>query len=1088
MASLSVDTLNIDRLRASAGRVVFDQGQAYFDWGRVQIYEIAKERARCYVTGSRLYEVELTVSEGYLYLRCDCNYAARNVICKHEVASVLAVREKLRKDLPVPWTEHLGKIIQITQAAPRRVKPKPYLLFFSLQNYSSPGYNSWKIVPYQLPLSSLSKEMQAEVTNMEQGELGRFLEQLPAVQHNVKFLHNTLNPDGCVNGGFESVMLANVMIERSRTYSYFFSTAPLDDYLAVIRSTGSLLFFGTTNQPLQLWLRIMPEPGKLNLRVVKDETHIRLSAGINVGDEYFDLRSGQDKQEVQMISAYPTWLRAGQNMILLENETSSALLDTWAALGELEIPIADEENFVEKYYLKLAQSFSIEGDMVAWEEVQAEPVPRLYLSDAKGKLQAHLRFGYADFEVPYESTPSGERVLRKPGTWTLVRLQRNLDLEEQAYRALSTSAYRLKRASKPAPAGLFYLRANAHPVDFLLHSIPQLAKDGYEIYGEEKLKTLQVNRNKPTLSFRVSSGIDWFDVKAVVNFGEIEVALKDIRKALRKKERYIKLADGSIGEIPDEWLERYKHLFALSEETQEGLRLSNHHLTLLDQVLEDADQADVDPVLEQRRQRLRSFTGITPVSLPQGFCGELRPYQKSGYDWLHFLHEYHYGGCLADDMGLGKTIQVLAFLQSLYDGHTPSNNGSSIKPSLVIVPRSLLVNWQREAGRFTPNLRILEYFDKYRTGDLSTFDSYNVVITTYGVMLRDITALRTYPFHYAILDESQTIKNPISQTSRAVRQLRAEHRLVLTGTPVENSSVELWSQFAFLNPGLLGSLEYFQNEFSTPIEKKGDEQSAQFLRKLVFPFILRRTKAQVAPELPERSERTLYTDMEPNQRKLYNRTRDYYRGMLMGMLEKEGFTMTRMKILEGLLRLRQIANHPRLVDEKFKGSSGKFDLLLETLDTLRSEGHKALVYSQFVKMLALVREPLDERKVPYVYLDGQTQNRQERVDTFQQTEEIPFFLISLKAGGVGLNLTAADYVIHIDPWWNPAVEMQASDRTHRIGQDKPVFVYKLITRDSVEEKIIQLQERKRQLVDQIITTESSFFKSLEPEDIQVLFS
>jgi non-specific serine/threonine protein kinase len=355
-------------------------------------------------------------------------------------------------------------------------------------------------------------------------------------------------------------------------------------------------------------------------------------------------------------------------------------------------------------------------------------------------------------------------------------------------------------------------------------------------------------------------------------------------------------------------------------------------------------------------------------------------------------------------------------------------------------------------------------------------------------MLRDIEFLHRYTFYYAILDESQSIKNPLSQTARAALLLKARHRLVLTGTPIENSTAELWSQFAFLNPGLLGNLRYFKTEFGTPIEKRGDEQAAALLRKIVYPFILRRTKDQVAPELPPRSERILYSDMEPAQRSLYERTRDFYRGLLLGMIEKEGMDLSRMKILEGLLRLRQISNHPLLVDEKFRGESGKFELLLDTLDTLRAEGHKALIFSQFVQMLKLVRKEMDARHMLYNYLDGHTHDRQAQVDAFQADPNIPFFLISLKAGGLGLNLTAADYVIHIDPWWNPAVETQASDRTHRIGQEKPVFIFKLITRDSVEEKILILQERKKNLVESIITTESNFMKSITTEDVRILFS
>jgi non-specific serine/threonine protein kinase len=389
--------------------------------------------------------------------------------------------------------------------------------------------------------------------------------------------------------------------------------------------------------------------------------------------------------------------------------------------------------------------------------------------------------------------------------------------------------------------------------------------------------------------------------------------------------------------------------------------------------------------------------------------------------------------------------------------------------------------------RFTPSLRVLAHTANKRTKKAMHFEDYDLVITTYGIMLRDLDLLKEYRFHYVVLDESQAIKNPVSATGRAARNLVSDHRLVLTGTPVENSTVELWSQFAFVSPGLLGGMDYFRQEFATAIEKNGDEASASLLRKMVFPFILRRTKDQVAPELPPRTERVVYAEMDDSQRALYEATRDRFRQELLDLITTEGMNSARMRILEALLRLRQIANHPQLMDKASDVSSGKTELLLETLRTLQAEGHKALVFSQFVQMLTIVRRELDAEKIPYLYLDGQTKDRQSRVDTFQADPAIPFFLISLRAGGVGLNLTAADYVIHIDPWWNPAVERQASDRTHRIGQDKPVFVYKLIMRDTVEEKILELQERKRALVEQLVATEESFFKSLTTDDVEVLF-
>jgi non-specific serine/threonine protein kinase len=659
---------------------------------------------------------------------------------------------------------------------------------------------------------------------------------------------------------------------------------------------------------------------------------------------------------------------------------------------------------------------------------------------------------------------------------------RDAEEELRYYNLLTDPRYGLKRAGADRP-GVFQIRARVHPYDFLIRCVPALVEAGFEIFGEKDIA--RINRNKPVLSLNISSGIDWFDVRAVVHYGDQQVSLNEIRRALKRGERYIKLADGSIGQIPEEWLERYKHLFNLAQETEDGLRVSDLQLSLLDELLAEAETKEIAPEFHARRERLKSFERIVEQPLPQGFRGELRPYQKSGYDWLHFLHEYGFGGILADDMGLGKTVQALAFLLSLKE------RGELPRPALLVVPKSLLVNWQREAERFTPDLRLLQFTGQGRKKEPAHFEGYDLVITTYGIVLRDIEFLRDYRFSYVILDESQAVKNPLAQSSKAVRLLQADHRLCLTGTPVENNVYELWSQFAFLNPGLLGNLDTFKSEFGSAIERRDEasQTTLQTLRRLVYPFILRRTKEQVAPELPPRTERIIYTDLEPAQRKLYQQTREYYRALLMGMLEEsQDINDIRFKILEGLLRLRQVCIHPRLVDPNYRGDSAKFEILVETLETLRAEGHKALVFSQFVQALSLLRAEMDARGIPYAYLDGRTRNRQQQVDRFQNDPDLPFFLISLKAGGVGLNLTAADYVLHIDPWWNPAVEMQAADRAHRIGQDKPVFIYKFIARETVEEKIMLLQERKRELVEQLIASEGGIFKSLTKEDVEVLFS
>jgi non-specific serine/threonine protein kinase len=1087
MPELTAEALKPERLLRATGAAIYNQGMALYNQGQVEVEEVTTQNAVCEVRDFAVYEVFIEISESYLYLRCDCEVAAHGKICRHDVAAALAVFNYLRRSQPIPWTEQLSPHLYAGQKRNRPTTPKRYWLFFSLQN-NPYGFNSiWKIFPYTIPYASVPKELRQLPGGSDADAIDGLLQALPALGEQAKQVHTTLNPVGCINCNQESAVLANLVIDRERAYTYHYASFPLEDYLAIISGTHSPLYMGNYNDPAKKRLHILPHPADLSINLTRNEQGLNLRARLDLPDRSIHLDQLHEDNPVQIISQYPIWVLVDQYLFKIENEANSEILKTWIANPNVHIPAKDEDQFLEKYFLQMVQQVRVESDFIQWEDIQARPVPRLYLSEHKNKILAQLRFGYGEFEVNYDPDLPEESIARQPGTWSLARIKRLPADEESLYKTVSSSSYRLKRAPKPAEPGNFTLRANAHLIDFLLQSVPRLLKDGFEIYGEERLKSVRVNRSRPTISFSVSTGIDWFDLQTVVQFGDQTVPLKAFRRAMRANERYIKLADGSIGEIPPEWIERYRHLFAIGQETEGELRLAKQQISLLDQILEQADASKVDEEFKHKRQQLRNFSGIKPVELPEGFNGEMRPYQKAGYNWLHFLHQFEFGGCLADDMGLGKTIQVLAFLQSLKEGCgeiTPPKTAS-----LVIVPRSLLVNWQREAARFVPMLRVIEYFDPDRTQDLHVFDDYDLVITTYGIMLRDIKFLRQYKFEVVLLDESQAIKNPLSKTAKAARTLHAAHRLVLTGTPVENSTIELWSQFAFLNPGLLGNLDYFKNEFANPIEKKGDEKAAQFLRNLTFPFILRRTKAQVAPELPARTERILYADMEPAQRKYYLRVRDQYRNMLMGVIDDgQVMNQVRMKILEGLLRLRQIANHPRLTERQFRGDSGKFELLLDTLATLKSEGHKTLVFSQFVQMLSLVREAMDDRRWPYAYLDGHTRDRQERVDRFQADPNLPFFLISLKAGGLGLNLTAADYVIHIDPWWNPAVEMQATDRTHRIGQDKPVFVYKLITRDSVEEKILLLQERKRELVQQLITTEANFFKTLTAEDVGVLFS
>ena len=485
--------------------------------------------------------------------------------------------------------------------------------------------------------------------------------------------------------------------------------------------------------------------------------------------------------------------------------------------------------------------------------------------------------------------------------------------------------------------------------------------------------------------------------------------------------------------------------------------------------------------MSRKLQKLADFETLEEIALPHHFKGHLRPYQKAGYNWFHFLKQYHFGGCLADDMGLGKTIQALALLQKHKEDAEAAGGKST---SLVIMPTSLIYNWLNEAKKFTPKLRLMVHTGTLRYKSPEVFGNYDVVITTYGISRIDIDLLKEFVFDYVILDESQNIKNPSSKSYQSVRQLKSRFKLILSGTPVENSVNDLWTQMSFINPGLLGIQQYFQNEFVTPIEKKKDEDKARKLQALIKPFVLRRTKEQVATELPPKTENLFYCQMSEEQAAVYEKVKSEYRNELLKSLEDGTYAKTQIQVLQGLIKLRQIANHPSMIDSEYEGDSGKFENVVHTLATVLDGGHKVLIFSQFVKQLTIYREYFDDKGIPYAYLDGSTQNRGDVVKQFQEDEKTRVFLISIKAGGVGLNLTEADYVFILDPWWNPAVEQQAIDRTHRIGQTKNVFIYKFITKDTVEEKILALQQRKLSVARALITTEESFIKSLSAEDIK----
>jgi superfamily II DNA or RNA helicase len=727
--------------------------------------------------------------------------------------------------------------------------------------------------------------------------------------------------------------------------------------------------------------------------------------------------------------------------------------------GEFRIPESDLHEFRKEIYQHSNPPRIVWPDEAAFAEIRIAPQARLRVTTPKGdaNLHATLQFDYETVRI--DSTEPRSILLDPDGKRALVR---DRERERQCRSLLREIGFQKNPWTPDAP---YRLAPKKFP-----KAVHRLLREGWQVEAEKILY-----KRPSSFKISVTTGIDWFELEGGVEFEGKTVPFPRLLHALRKGEAFVTLDDGSQGMIPEEWLAKTGFLLQAGEADEEGnkLRFKPSQALLLDALLTAEQRSTCDAAFESLRTRLSGFEGIRPAEPPSGFQGELRPYQKEGLGWLLFLREFRFGGCLADDMGLGKTVQVLALLESIRGSGT----------TLVVVPRSLVFNWKAEAARFAPGLRVIDHTGLTRTKDLGALKQADLVLTTYGTLRRDAAILKDLEFEYVILDEAQAVKNASSATAKASLLLRGRHRLALSGTPIENHLGELWSLFEFLNPGMLGRASVFQ----TAVEH-GEVADRALLARALRPFILRRTKEKVATDLPEKIQQTLVCDLEPGQRKLYDELKAHYQASLL-KLDDTSFERSKFQVLEALLRLRQAACHPGLIDRAYRDEPAvKLDLLMDKLREATEEGHKALVFSQFTSFLSIVRARLDAEKVPYVYLDGQTRDRQEVVTRFQTDPDVRLFLISLKAGGQGLNLTAAEYVFLLDPWWNPAVEAQAIDRTHRIGQTRRVFAYRIVARNTVEERVLELQQRKRELANAILDAEGGVLRELSREDLALLLS
>ncbi|QRR02828.1 DEAD/DEAH box helicase [Dyadobacter sandarakinus] len=833
----------------------------------------------------------------------------------------------------------------------------------------------------------------------------------------------------------------------------------------------------SNNQLTQLQLH--REPVRIFFVLTEDKEFITLNP-------YIELKPGSPIELQKVISLDSFWLG-------VYNENT---LFRWAGISEAEMAAYLSEN---GYRVRVKKEFSSEFlrdwivpltgrfDIIfqTRHEIESKSLTykktRIYLKEDDANLLIVPAYVY---EQENGSEQEFLHDLRKTRTGfdenRITIEQRNTNAENEVWewlRSLHPSFG--NQLGQP----FFYIPFDHVMKDGWLFGFVEAAgKKHHELLGFKELKKMRFNPHRAVVNVRASSGIDWFDMQLEITFGTQKVTLADAKKALLKKQNYVQLEDGTLGVLPDEWITKIQPLLQFGKVEDDRIRLSKIHFSLIDELISEIDSEDVFRELWEKKQKLLNFKQIPNVALPDNIQGTLRQYQEEGYKWIHFLDEFGWGGCLADDMGLGKTLQMLTFLQK-------QKNVNPHHTNLVVVPTTLIFNWQAEAAKFTPDLSLYVHRGMTRRKDIDFFREYDIVLTTYGTMRSDVELLRHFEFHYIILDEAQAIKNPDSLTSKASRLLHAHNRLTMTGTPVENNTFDLYSQFEFLNPGMLGHADFFRTEYATPIDKYQDKEKAEELRKLVYPFMLKRTKEEVATDLPDKTETILFCEMGQQQRKVYDTFRERYRVEIAEKLATEGLNKSSFLILEALLKLRQICDSPSILsgEEHYGNESAKLEEIIREIEE-NASNHKILIFSQFLGMLDLIRTHLEKVKIPYEYLDGQTVDRAGRVSRFQNDQTCRVFLMSLKAGGVGLNLTEADYVYLVDPWWNPAVERQAIDRTHRIGQTRKVFAYKMICKDTIEEKILLLQQRKQDLAEDLVGGESGFVKKLSQDDILGLFS
>jgi len=757
----------------------------------------------------------------------------------------------------------------------------------------------------------------------------------------------------------------------------------------------------------------------------------------------------------------------------------------------IHIPKSSENKWFETFALESIKKYNVKSSGFEVNKIISGKIAELsFEQNLKGEPILLLSFTYND-QIKFLANTGSKSSVRfedRDGNYIFHKIERDFNWENEFIENLLLLELRKNHDSEFSPNSIENYNKEEKFYEFI--NWLSTNKEKIEALGIkliQKQKENQYSLFEPSVESDVKEDNDWFDIHINVQIGEFNIPFTKFRKNILKGIREYKLPNGEIAILPKEWFEQYQDIFQFGRDENSHIYLDKHHFGLLETNIPEKNKSIIEKYTKLISNSQSNY------KIPEGLKAKLRPYQNEGYSWMQMLQENQFGGCLADDMGLGKTVQTLTLLLNSKgkincDNYEPDekkalsqlsildqiNNKNSISSatSIIVMPTSLIHNWEEEIKKFTPELKSYKFIGQNRPKEIHFFKEFDIILTTYGIIRNDFELLKTFKFFYLILDESQYIKNPDSKVYKATIQLNSKHRLVLTGTPIENSLTDLWAQINFLNKGLLGNLRYFKREFVLPIEKKTDPEKKEKLQQFIQPFVLRRTKNQVAKDLPDKIESVIYCDMTEEQKSLYEEEKSKIRNSIMERIQKTDDKPTILAI-EGLNKLRQISNHPVLIDQDYVSGSGKFEAITQNIESLIAEKHKVLVFSAYVKHLNLFADYLSKNDHPFSMLTGSTQNRNLVIDDFQSSAEKHVFLLQIKAGGVGLNLTSADYVFIIDPWWNPAVEEQAINRTHRIGQNKKVMVYRFISSETVEEKIQQLKARKSQLADSFINSKQA---------------